>query len=256
MSYIIFGSSIVGQSHTAVGKGRDDSYGFSANDDSAILIVADGAGSAMYSRYGADKIVDVFKSSFENSDYRSCPESFIKDTTKLTLEEIKKMADDMYTELNPDDNKDDDKSKKDFYKNFASTMIVVLTIGNKWYAGHIGDGAVVKSLNHKFELISPPYESEYVNETVFITSNSYENFLNITSGECFDEIFAFTDGIQRGVLDSKAPFEPFFNYMSDFASKITDVENANNEINEILSDKFNDVSDDDKTLVILVNKKS
>ncbi len=250
MSYLIFGSSVIGQSHIAMKRGIDDAYGFLQKDDSAILIVADGAGSAKYSKYGAEKIVDSFKYKFESSDYKSCPEKFIIETTEYARNEIEKMASNGL-----------DNIKKEYiksYKDFASTMIVVLAIGNKWYAGHIGDGASVRSYNNKFDIISPPYESEYVNETVFITSDNYKEFLNITSGDNFNEIYAFTDGIQRGVIDVnngiQKPFEPFFKYLSNFALSVDNVDEASNNINDMLLNKFSEISDDDKTLVIMVNK--
>lgn len=254
MSILVFGKSVVGASHVKIGKGMDDSYGSFVKGDSIIAVTADGAGSAPFSKKGADLVVSTFISKFKDSDDLGDPETFITSTLETAREEIKNASQQkeyLAADLKP--------MHKPSLKDYATTVLVFIGIGDKWYTSHIGDGAIVIYNDERFEVVSQPYNSEYVNETVFLTSDNYMRFLDLKSGNGFQKVFIFTDGIQRGVLEPEngilKPFLPFFEDISKFSDSVISEEQGSNEIEKLLlSDQFSEISDDDKTLVVVVKR--
>lgn len=143
----------------------------------------------------------------------------------------------------------------------ACTIIIVLAFADTIHVAHVGDGAVVAKTNGEISLISKPEESEYINEVVPLTSKKWENSLRITSNvsniEC---VTVFTDGCQRASLlqtkNGLQPYDRFFEPLFNYAQKLENLSKGELDIKDLLaSQKMSELSEDDKTLLILVLKK-
>lgn len=237
-NFFAAGASVRGASHISSNKECEDYIDFSINDNCCILAVADGAGSA--ERGGAGARVAV-RSVMEYMRERKYPE-------RVNLKNMVEYARNSLAHFAILDGYD--------FKDYATTLIVIISYGDRIRLIQIGDGGVVGRRKGKFQMISEPMNTEYANETVFLTSSSYMKFLRTGTFRNFDLIFAFTDGIQNGVLERKngiyVPFVSFFEAMESFAVEESSSLDGSREIEEMLdSQRFRNISSDDKTFGLI-----
>jgi hypothetical protein len=147
-------------------------------------------------------------------------------------------------------------------RDFAATLVCVISNGNDTVTVHVGDGcAVMKISGHgNWIAASWPNHGEYASTTFFVTDDKE---LKLRFTRLTAEVVAcavFTDGIERLALDfrNNVPFEPFFNAV---VNPVVASENRGRDagLSEKLrdflnSDAVNARTDDDKTLIIAVNK--
>ena len=147
-------------------------------------------------------------------------------------------------------------------RDFAATLVCVISNGNDTVIAHVGDGcAVMKILGYDdWIATSWPNHGEYASTTFFVTDDK-ELKLRITRLTVDVVAFAvFTDGIERLALDfrNNVPFEPFFNAVMNpvIASEIRgrDIGLSEKLMAFLNSDSVNARTDDDKTLILAVKK--
>jgi hypothetical protein len=140
----------------------------------------------------------------------------------------------------------------------ACTLIVVAIAGDRAAVAHIGDGAAVALTRYGLVLLSAPGESEYTNEVVPLSSESWAANLRVTSTvggvEC---VAVLTDGCQRAAFlrneNGPAPYERFFHPLFSFAKELIDTTQGEEELRGLLSSKkVCENAEDDKTLVLAV----
>jgi serine/threonine protein phosphatase PrpC len=140
------------------------------------------------------------------------------------------------------------------YRELASTMILAIAHREFIAAAQIGDGATVVAdeAGEVFSLTTPP-PSEYLNETVFLTSNDALQMVQtrVWRGRA-SGIATFSDGLQMLCLKwpdhepHKAFFTPLFNLV-----RTADEAEAANELTRFLhSERVGKLTDDDVTLVL------
>ncbi|WP_048152763.1 PP2C family serine/threonine-protein phosphatase [Methanolacinia paynteri] len=252
----VFGGKTTGSSHIKKGVPCQDAFRSEKTDSGEIIVaVADGLGSAEHSEIGAkiavNTAVDKIKSLFTNSDY-GIPDASLMKNRDIITEAFSASR----TAL-------EDFAGDNGYplKKLACTLIVAFTWERYLTTGHIGDGAVTALIQDEIRIISDPGNSEYVNEVTPLTSGKIEDNIRINENIPYVSVFAaFTDGCQRAFLVRKngeyLPYEPFFRPIFTYAKDVADEEEASKEIVRFLeSDKMNENSDDDKTLVIAVAEK-
>lgn len=155
-------------------------------------------------------------------------------------------------------------------RELACTLMVILWCGGHVAVAHIGDGAVAgHRAEGEWEVLSLPQESEYVNETRFLTDTDWRAHLRVTEAEgAYEGLVAFTDGCQRAALLRNGdglhrPFAGFLDPLARFARRACKAaaappegEGSTADPSEPLqgllqSAKLRDASDDDKTLVLI-----
>ena len=116
-----------------------------------------------------------------------------------------------------------------------------------------------KLINRSFECVFKPQNGEFLNTTHFITEPIYKNTLMLTvSEDVIYKVAMFTDGIELIALDmtNMKPHEPFFKPFFSALEKCQIL--GNNEklsvqlASFLNSERVNQKSDDDKTLVLIV----
>jgi hypothetical protein len=150
-----------------------------ANNGVQVIALADGAGSAPLSHYGAQCVVktvaelltDNFEELYDCTDGLSVKQQIVS-TISIAIE-----------------------AKADELKcatgDLASTLLFVAATDDKYILGHIGDGIIGYLSGMKIKVAFPPSNGEFANETVFITSNNAIKVMNLAKGRIGD-IIGFT----------------------------------------------------------------
>jgi hypothetical protein len=147
-------------------------------------------------------------------------------------------------------------------RDFAATLILLISSGLESVVLHVGDGCAVLKDDDTNAWIAPswPYHGEYASTTAFVTDEPSPNTCIVRHPKSISAVSVFSDGLERLALDMKArqPFAPFFD--SIIAPVVSsalmgkDLE-LSSKLNSFLgSDTVNSRSDDDKTLVLAVRR--
>jgi hypothetical protein len=140
-------------------------------------------------------------------------------------------------------------------RDLACTLIAVVAAPELIAAAQIGDGAAVAgdSAGNAIALTVPPC-GEYINETVFLISpNALETAQFQVHREKLSHLALFSDGLQMLALKipEGTPHGPFFAPLFQFASSITDEEDAKQQLESFLrSPRVSERTDDDLTLLL------
>lgn len=227
---VVVGASVAGPSHVRRGAPCQDAFRVHQDDGVLVIAVADGLGSAGRSHDGAAAATDaaVVRAAELGADpCRAAIEGAV--AARDALDKLACVEDCEIRDL-------------------ACTLIVVVSAGRVAVA-HVGDGAAVGMRDGEPYVISPPAESEYVNEVDSLATGDWIDHVRpVVCVDDVDGLAVFTDGCQhagvrRGVAHA-AFFAPLFDYVRGGRA-------AEDELEALLrGDKMSEHSDDDKTLVL------
>lgn len=142
-------------------------------------------------------------------------------------------------------------------RDLATTLIVVLADNTHVGVAQVGDGAVVVATGEgELSALSLPPPSEYLNETVFLVSPDWSSWLQLRvwQGQAAG-LAAFSDGLEMLALrmPSGIPHAPFFVPLFRFLCEMSDAREATTELTRFLgSAGVRQRTDDDVTLVLAV----
>lgn len=248
-------ASVSGTSHQAEGRACEDDAQSkivsSRSGAKAVVIVAsDGAGSASRGGDGAKSLVrmliEKLEANIESLEAESDVTDVIVDIVRLARDELR------------------DEAKKSGVplRDFACTLIASIAFESRLLSVQIGDGAIVSDTAGSLEVVLWPDAGEYANSTFFITDDDWRDHMRIRilSGDV-SRVAVFTDGLQRLALEYSTGmvYQPFFAPMFSalHACQSTDLQRLSNSLAHFLaSEKVNALTDDDKTLVLVVFKKA
>ena len=219
-------ASVQGKGHIEEGVRCQDNCNVFENGRYTICVVSDGAGSCENSDIGAEHVIKfanihfsklIEKRNWHKGKRQISPKEWRNDSRKV----LKAIRNDL------------EKVSIQGYglKSLSCTIIVVININSKLLVTHIGDGRA-GYCNHKDEWYSMlvPYKGTYNNETVFITSDfwedkdSFEKYIEsviiedkvkafcLLSDGCENasfECYHFDEKLQVSV-DINRPFKDFF----------------------------------------------
>jgi hypothetical protein len=147
-------------------------------------------------------------------------------------------------------------------RDFAATLILLISSGLESVVLHIGDGCAVLKDEESNSWIAPswPYHGEYASTTAFVTDEPQPNGCIVRYLKPISAVSVFSDGLERLALDltARQPFAPFFD--SVIAPVVSsallgkDGELSGKLDSFLGSDGVNSRSDDDKTLVLAVRR--
>jgi len=147
-------------------------------------------------------------------------------------------------------------------RDFAATMMLIVTTGEETLVAHIGDGsAVARHIDGgRWSALSWPAQGEYASTTFFVTDDPAPRMRVIRSELPIDALAVFTDGIERLALDYTGldAHEPFFRGMIAPLEGV-DVVGLDRDLSEKLGAYLDapavcDRTDDDKTLVLALRR--
>ena len=188
----VAGTYVAGISHERQKKGCHDRYAYKYNNGAISISLADGAGSALKPEVGADIATkQVNKTVTKHFDYIF--ESDIFSASHKLTHAIRTTFGIYAKRYNCN------------IKDLATTLLFACVKDDKFIAGHIGDGILACLKNDELVVLSPPDNGEFVNETYFITSNSYKSRFRLFKGS-LNEIEGFvlmTDGTCESLFDKR-----------------------------------------------------
>lgn len=222
----IVAASQRGRSHAHEGKPRDDHFKLHYCSDTEwyIIAVADGAGSAKYSRYGSqlacETVVDYCKSVLEDSQEF---EKAIKDYSENS-EHLRDVRNHVYHILGNAALKAHNAIKKEAegkedvkVKDYATTLLLSIckrfdfgwAVASFW----VGDGAmcIYDAEKHTAEMLGMPDEGEFAGQTRFLTmpeiftdSNAFYNRCRFKIYPDFTALMLMTDGVSDPKFETDA----------------------------------------------------
>lgn len=241
-----------GSSHEKDGSRLQDAFccftGGSANEY-LVAIVCDGAGSAKFGGQGASLVCRMIG---------GLARKHLRSEERLpTDEQIFSWADEVRDLLALVAQR-----RGVAVRDFASTLVCLISDGKDSIVCHVGDGCAVmkRAASEGWIAASWPEQGEYASTTFFMTDEA-ELRLRITRfDEEIEAAALFSDGLERLALDfsNRAPSPRFFNPMiapvvaSSQAGKDRDLSAALKEY--LASPSVLARTDDDKTLVLAVRQ--
>lgn len=139
-------------------------------------------------------------------------------------------------------------------KECSSTILCAIVEGDEAYLWQIGDGSWVVETESGLEVATWPCSGEFINQTVFITSDDASEKWTHAYYEKVSRILGFTDGLEHLCLDfpNKAVYAPFVTKLFRALSQGSVQENVQEELARLLSSPIiNERTDDDKTIVLI-----
>lgn len=219
----VVAATVTGPSHRRDGRSGQDAYAYRLAPDGLVASVADGLGSAPWGGLGARLAVAAA------IDARSPAEGIV--AARVALESA---AAEMAAPLGE----------------FACTLLVCSAAAEEVTIAHVGDGGAVVDCG---AVLSPPADSEYVEEVEPLTSPGWAAATRVSRLAGAGAFALFTDGCQRAALTRRPGgwsahggwWRPLFH----FARSEPDAE----QLAAFLSGpRMSAHSDDDKTLLIAV----
>lgn len=169
---------------------QDATYNLYEND-TQVIALADGAGSAKLSHYGAKAMVkkiclllaSCFDLFYDNDDGVVIKQQIMKEL----LSELELIADHYQCKM----------------KDLASTLLFVAVKDHRMISGHIGDGVIGYLKGDQLKVLSIPDNGEFVNTTYFTTSSNVLMNMKLFKGK--------VDGIKGFVLMSDGSETSLYN---------------------------------------------
>ncbi len=220
-SWLIAGATVTGSSHKRNERPNQDSYYFQCSEGkvpTAILAVADGAGSAPHSAEGsqiavATAVTTIAKElrkgtrrKFRHSwlTKRNWPRTSKQSRTprpRTTITILRRAMREAYRAV-ANHAQAQDRAPDDY----ASTLLLAVASPQWIVAAQIGDGAIVAINSDQKQALTlcDSHSGEYANETVFITSKASRQGRNAYTGQVgaeeYDSVGITTDGLEHLAL--------------------------------------------------------
>lgn len=243
------GASVVGTSHLKTNQPCQDRLRWEVLPPGRLIVaLADGAGSATYAEVGAEFAVNT-AIAFLRDKLREPNCSLSDEEWKVLLRaalqaaRVAVVAEAETRSVRP--------------RELATTLLLAVC-GVDFVAGaQIGDGGfVVANDAGDLAAVTRPGQSEYINETVFLTAEDAleKPQLEVRRGPVARAAL-FSDGLQLLALKlpEAAPHEPFFRPLLQFVERCGLLEDAGRQLAAFLqSPRITQRTDDDLTLLLAV----
>jgi hypothetical protein len=241
--------SAIGTRHCQLQQPCQDYGDYRIEGNILLGAVADGAGSAKHAEVGAKVAVETALSTMV--------EQVIQGVADKTYEEISPTAADFLLEMfkqvihaleitaQTEDYK---------LKDLGCTLLAFMATPDWVAAAQIGDGFIVAGDNdNTYQLLFPPDKGEFINETMFVTTQKALDYLQIcVHPEPASFICAATDGLERVAIRFQdwQPHPPFFQAFVACLSQLELADERQAYLETFLtSERLNAKTDDDKTLL-------
>jgi hypothetical protein len=215
------GAILTGKDHKDRSKPCQDRIAYLKKGGVHVLALADGAGSKPRSEAGAEEstlaVCEILANEFDNYFVLSETGLKSKEEHDLDLLKIKKdiaerVQGAIKKRLTPNETLSD----------LACTLLFFALKGEKFIAGHIGDGVIGALLNEggssALRVISAPENGGAPNITFFVTAADAEKHLRLTTGEIKDlkGVVLMSDGVEEVLYSPQGLHENTKKLFSNF----------------------------------------
>lgn len=175
---------VCGRSHKKTSLPCQDKTIFSSSNNVDIIALADGAGSAKLSHYGAETVIKA-ASEFVSNNFDTLISN--EDGKQVKIEILNYLLDSLKSksvELLCD------------LKELASTFLMVAVKEDKFLISHIGDGVIGYLKSGELKIASKPENGEFANTTTFVTSKDAISTMKLFKGnsESINAFVVMSDG--------------------------------------------------------------
>ena len=182
-----------GHGHLREGTPVQDRTKYLSRGGVQVLCLADGAGSASHSEFGAQAVVDEGCATLVD---RFAEFAASDDGVPVKVELIERLVSRVASVATRHDVGPND---------LASTFLCVAVSGDKFLGAHVGDGVVGYLKNGELNVISAPDNNEFANQTTFVTSGRAAESMRLFRGS-LEEVTGFilmSDGTGESLFDSR-----------------------------------------------------
>lgn len=241
----IAGKSVVGTSHQANSLPCQDAWDFrrtEQNGQRIFIALADGAGFASQAEAAARLAVEAALDAMS---------AYVGPLEDLGERELGKWLEHVRQIVKAAADKSDVSIKE-----YSATLLGAIIEGTHGYFWQLGDGAWIVKNASGIEIATWPCSGEYINQTVFITSE--EALVKWTHAYVKDltALLGITDGLEHICLDypNKVAFQPFLAKVFSALKAGSSVDIEENIEGLLSSPLINNRTDDDKTMVLAWNR--
>lgn len=246
----VVAASVCGTSHIKNNQLCQDAHHWQTLPDNVLVVAAaDGAGSACLGKIGA---MVATETAIENISIKKFSRQSLEEddavVRSLLLSAMLAAKEAVEEEAVACNQKPSD---------LACTLIIVIATPELVAVAQIGDGmAVAKDSTGNLIAITIPSNGEYINETIFLTSPSSLDTVQVNvQHQPIVNVGVLTDGLQMLAMNMAvgAPHKPFFFPLFDFVANAEDKTIAKEQLVKFLrSERITQRTDDDLTLVLAV----
>ena len=201
-----------------------------------VIALADGAGSAIFSHYGAQCVVnratEFISENFFDLIAQEDGRKVTQEILTVLLQALKDEAEICDCEL----------------KDLASTLLIAAVGSEKFFLAHLGDGVIGYLDEDGLKVATTPDNGEFSNETVFITSEDAAAHMRIYKGE----LKTISESLYNKQKKTLAPA------VERLISRtcLVDVEILTPQLEEALKSVVAENTQDDCSIAILARKKT
>lgn len=243
----VLGASVVGTSHRKTDRPCQDAHAYQVLPNGALLVVADGAGSAERSEAGARLAADTALAALLEAVALGWPssEQVWREVFAAAYAQARTAIFDRAAQEGAP------------ARDYATTLLCAALSADLLAVAQLGDGVVVAADGAgQYFVAAAPQRGEYANETYFLVQpQALANVAVQVYAQPVQALAVMTDGLLRLVLDVQTitPHAPFFNPLVAFANAAPHADQANGQLADFLdSERVSARTDDDKTLVLAV----
>ena len=189
-----FHHQVRGRGHVQEGVACQDRVSFGSFNGVQVMCLADGAGSASHSEYGAQALVDagvkLLTESFDGFSARD-------DGARVKIEIIESLVERLAVVAS---------RRGCGLRDLASTFLGVAVARGRFIVVHVGDGVIGYAKNGELKVISGPDNDEFANQTTFVTSSGAVGSMRLFRGS-LDGVSGFilmSDGSANSLFDHRA----------------------------------------------------
>lgn len=236
--------AVQGRGHIKTDTPCQDKTRFLYENETSVIALADGAGSAVMSHFGAEyvtkRICELLTQQFDiyfNEDDGAAIKRVIVGTL---MDGLEKLAQDIDCEV----------------KDLASTLLVAAVKDGKYIILHIGDGVIGYVKNEELKIASHPENGEFVNTTVFVTSKDALSTMKMMKGQ-LNGITGFalmSDGTEASLYNKREKsLAPALKKIMDL-SQVIKSDCLQSEMERSFENVIKNSTTDDCSLIILVEE--
>lgn len=236
--------AVQGRGHIKTDTPCQDKTRFIYENETSVIALADGAGSATMSHFGAEyvtkRICELLTQQFDvyyNEDDGAAIKRVIVGTL---MDGLEKLAQDIDCEV----------------KDLASTLLVAAVKDGKYIILHIGDGVIGYVKNEELKIASHPENGEFVNTTVFVTSKDVLSTMKMMKGQ-LNGITGFalmSDGTEASLYNKREKsLAPALKKIMDL-SQVIKSDCLQSEMESSFENVIKNSTTDDCSLIILVEE--
>lgn len=237
------GDAVQGTSHVKMDIPCQDKVYSISTEDGIVAALADGAGSAKLSHFGAERVTRTVCEYLRDNFVRLVNDEDGISVKQELLDVLLKSIDELTDELQCE------------RRELASTLLAIAIKEDEFILVHLGDGVIGYLRGRDLKVASTPDNGEFVNETVFTTSINAISSIQLKKGK-LGEIMGFilmSDGPEVSLYNKKEKclVDGIKNVM--LSCSLLDENEAKQSISESLEETLKKRTVDDCSLMIIID---